>query len=155
MLRDPLPFRVLSGLVIVLLAGVSGSRPAAGQVGPTWAEEHMGRWYAAFNAGDAAALSRLYAVDAALVLREQVYLGRDAIEAFHKENFAKVVATCEFAIEGVSSTSRLGAVWGEDDCTGTPRAGGVPFKWRVRWLTVFQQQPDGAWLIVRDSGEDG
>jgi uncharacterized protein (TIGR02246 family) len=115
----------------------------------------MGRWYAAFNAGDAAGLSRLYAPDAALILRQEVFQGRAAIEAFHEENFAKIEARCRFTIEGVSSTARLGAVWGEDDCSGTPRAGGATLKWRVRWLTVFQQQPDGTWLIVRDSGEEG
>jgi len=26
--------------------------------------------------------------------------------------------------------------------------------WKGRWLTVYQLQPDGSWMIVRDSGED-
>jgi ketosteroid isomerase-like protein len=25
--------------------------------------------------------------------------------------------------------------------------------WEGRWLMVYQRQPDGSWIIVRDSGE--
>ena len=48
----------------------------------------------------------------------------------------------------------LAAVWGEDACVETPRAGATSSDWQGRWLTVYQLQPDGSWLIVRDSGEE-
>ena len=57
-------------------------------------------------------------------------------------------------IESVSMVDNLAAIWGDDACVETPTAGGPSHSWQGRWLTVYQLQPDGSWLIVRDSGEE-
>jgi uncharacterized protein (TIGR02246 family) len=114
----------------------------------------MTRWYAAFNAGDADALMKLYAPDATLLLGGRAYAGRAAIESFHRRNFAGARFACTWTIEAGAAADALTAVWGTDTCTETPVAGGQTLRWTGRWVTVFQKQPDGSWLIVRDSGEE-
>jgi uncharacterized protein (TIGR02246 family) len=114
----------------------------------------MGQWYAAFNTGDAAAIIRLYAPDATLLLQGRAFEGRSAIEAFHRSNFAAARFSCTWTIDAASVVDRLAALWGTDQCAETPASGGAPSRWSGHWLTVFQMQSDGQWMIVRDSGEE-
>ena len=140
---------------VVLLAGTVGhSRPASAQAILEWAKERTAKWYAAFNAGDTSAIIQLYASDAVLLLQGETFNGRGAIEAFHTGNFAKVRYNCTYTIESVSMVDHLAAVWGDDACVETPKSGAPAQAWQGRWLTVYQLQPDGSWLIVRDSGEE-
>jgi uncharacterized protein (TIGR02246 family) len=139
----------------VLLAGMVGSpRPLAAQAILDWAKDHTAAWYSAFNAGDASAIIKLYASDAVLLLQGETFNGRGAIETFHKGNFAKVKYSCTWTIDSVSMVDNLAAVWGDDACVETPTSGAPSQSWQGRWLTVYQLQPDGSWLIVRDSGEE-
>jgi uncharacterized protein (TIGR02246 family) len=148
-----LSLRVTVG--VALFAGTVGhSRPASGQAILEWAKDRTAKWYAAFNAGDASAMIQLYASDAVLLLQGETFNGRGAIEAFHTGNFAKVRYSCTYTIESVSMVDNLAAIWGDDACVETPKSGAPPQSWQGRWLTVYQLQPDGSWLIVRDSGEE-
>ena len=152
------PWRRLSlcaaAVVALLLGTVGNSRPASAQEILEWAKDHTAKWYAAFNAGDVSAIVQLYASDAVLLLQGETFNGRGAIEAFHAGNFAKVRYSCTWTIESVSIVDHLAAVWGDDACVETPKSGAPSQAWQGRWLTVYQQQPDGSWLIVRDSGEE-
>ena len=116
--------------------------------------DHTAKWYTAFNAGDVPAIVELYASDAVLLLQGETFNGRGAIEAFHRGNFDKVRYSCTFTIESVSRVDNLAAIWGDDACVETPKSGAPAQSWQGRWLTVYQLQPDGSWLIVRDSGEE-
>jgi uncharacterized protein (TIGR02246 family) len=148
-----LSLRVIVG--VALFAGTVGhSRPASAQAILEWAKDHTAKWYAAFNAGDVPAIVQLYASDAVLLLQGETFNGRGAIEAFHTGNFAKVRYNCTYTIESVSMVDHIAAVWGDDACVETPKSGAPPQAWQGRWLTVYQLQPDGSWLIVRDSGEE-
>jgi uncharacterized protein (TIGR02246 family) len=145
--------RVIVG--VALFAGTVGhSRPASAQAILEWAKDHTAKWYTAFNAGDVPAIVQLYASDAVLLLQGETFNGRGAIEAFHRGNFEKVRYSCTFTIESVSRVDNLAAIWGDDACTETPKSGAPAQSWQGRWLTVYQLQPDGSWLIVRDSGEE-
>ena len=140
---------------IVLLGATLGvSTSASAQVVPGWLKDHTEKWYTAFNAGDSAAMARLYTADAVLLLQGQVFEGRPAIEAFHKGNFAAARFNCTWTINGNTIVDKVAAVWGDDSCIDTPKAGGPPGDWKGHWLTVYQQQADGSWMIVRDSAED-
>ena len=148
-----LSLRVIVG--VALFGGTVGhSRPASAQAILEWAKDHTAKWYAAFNAGDVPAIVQLYASDAVLLLQGETFNGRGAIEAFHTGNFAKVRYTGTYTIESVSMVDHIAAVWGDDACVETPKSGAPPQAWQGRWLTVYQLQPDGSWLIVRDSGEE-
>ena len=140
---------------IALLVGMVGTpRPASAQAILEWAQDHTAKWYTAFNAGDVPAIVQLYASDAVLLLQGETFNGRGAIEAFHTGNFAKVRYSCTWTINSVSMVDHLAAVWGDDACVETRKSGAASQAWQGRWLTVYQLQPDGSWLIVRDSGEE-
>ncbi len=121
---------------------------------PEWVRQRTEAWYAAFGSGDSAAMGKLYANDAVLLLQGEIFEGRTAIEAFHKGNFEKAQFACTWKVLGMVTVDKLATVWGEDSCADTPKAGGTPLDWNGRWLMVYQRQPDGSWIIVRDSGED-
>jgi len=128
---------------------------ARAQLVPGWITDRTEQWYSAFNAGDAAAMGRLYAPDAVLALQGEVYQGRPAIEAFHRMNFESARFDSTFSIKGTSVVDKVAAVWGDDACIDTPKAANrPPARWQGHWLTVYQLEADGRWLIVRDSAED-
>lgn len=139
-----------------VLAAVLSTAPSSlrAQGVPTWAQEVNETWYAAFHAGDAAALMRLYASDAVLLLPDQTLRGRAAIEAYQSGNFQKTRYSCKWGIDGVQAAGRHAAVLGHDACVESPKAGGAGRTVKNRWLTVFERQTDGSWLIVRDSPEE-
>ena len=140
--------------VVVLAALMGAASPASAQAIPEWARERTTVWYNAFNSGNATALANMHTPDAVLLLAGITIEGKDAIERFHAGQFAKVVFNCKWTIQGVSVVYRVGVVWGSDTCTETPR--GVPrtLNWNGRFMTVYQQQADGTWMIIRDTGEE-
>jgi uncharacterized protein (TIGR02246 family) len=148
-----LSWRTIAGMAL-FVGAVGDARPAGAQDILEWAKEHTAKWYAAFNAGDPSAMAQLYASDAVLLLQGETFSGRGEIEKFHAGNFAKVRYSCTWSISSVSMVDHLAAVWGDDACVETPKSGAPPQMWQGRWLTVYQLQPDGSWLIVRDSGEE-
>jgi uncharacterized protein (TIGR02246 family) len=148
-----LPASAVMGIVLLGVAA-GGTASPFGQAIPEWARQHTDQWYAAFNAGDATAITKLYAANAVMLLQGQTFEGRAAIGAFHKDNFEKARFDCTWTIEGMSTVDKVAVLWGNDSCLDTPRGGGAPVSWRGRWLTVYQLQPDGSWVIVRDSGEE-
>lgn len=46
--------------------------------------------------------------------------------------------------EDVRVCGDLALAWGMDTGTTTPRSGGAPIPFSVKWLMVFERQPDGA-----------
>jgi uncharacterized protein (TIGR02246 family) len=142
------------GVLAVLCGVLAGSRPAVAQGPPAWAQERTRQWYAAFNAGDAVAIGRLYAPDAVLLIEGMTHAGHDAVQAFHAANFETARFDCTWTIVGLTTVDKLAAVWGEDACVDSPKTAGPAQSWKGHWLMVYQRQPDGSWLIVRDSGED-
>jgi uncharacterized protein (TIGR02246 family) len=139
--------------VAALVAAIAA--PAASQSVPTWAREQLAGWYKAFNAGDAKGIAALYTVDAVLLVEGQSALrGRGAIEAFHVTMATQKKFACLGVFDGFQVVGSDAAGWGHDECTETPRAGGAAKKTKSRWLSIYEKQPDGKWLIVRDGGED-
>jgi uncharacterized protein (TIGR02246 family) len=118
---------------------------------PEWVRQENQKWYAALNAGDPAALARLYTEDAVSITPNRVMRGRSAIEAFHRDNFSRSQPACTWVINGAHVLEKQAAVWGVDTCTETPKSGAAPSTGSTNWLTVYERQPDGSWLVVRES----
>ena len=118
-----------------------------------WAKGAHSEMVRRLQCGRRPAIVQLCAVMPSCSFRGETFSGRGAIEAFHTGNFAKVRYSCTWTIS-VSMVDNLAAVWGDDACVETPKSGAPAQSWQGRWLTVYQLQPDGSWLIVRDSGEE-
>ncbi len=145
-LAVPLAVMAASSLVI--------TSASAQTIVPQWARERTTAWYNAFNGGDAVALAAMHTPDAVLLLESITMEGPPAIERFHGGQFEKVKFDCEWTIAGVSVVYRLGAVWGTDVCVETPKSGAPPVTWTGRFMTLYQLQADGRWMIIRDTGEE-
>lgn len=123
------------------------ARPHGGA--PDWARESLARWYATFNARDAQGVADLYTADA----RVGDARGRAAIIRRFQSEWAETRASCsgdydEFVVVGSIAAGR-----GRDLCTVTPAEGGAATKVHSRWLAMYERQPDGSWLCIRDYGE--
>ena len=144
------PWRV-PVLVAVMVAAAVGS--ASAQAIPDWARERTTAWYNAFNSGNAIALASMHAPDAVLLVGSITMTGREAIQGFHAGQFDKVRFDCAWTIQGVSVVHRLAAIWGTDTCTETPKSGPGMRKFNGRFMTMYQLQADGSWMVIRDTGE--
>lgn len=116
---------------------------------PEWAQRALAGWYEAFNARDAEGLADQYAADA----RVGDARGRAAIIQRFRSEFAESNASCggdfdDFVVVGPIATGH-----GRDVCTLTPADGGPATTVYSRWVAVYERQPDGSWLCIRDYGE--
>jgi uncharacterized protein (TIGR02246 family) len=141
-------------LAFIFISGLFSTALVTAQTTvPSWAKDLNDKWYAALHAGDAAALSKMYTADAVVLSPTQAVRGRSAIEAYQRKDFAQISHKCKWTVVGAQATAKLTAIWGTDVCTETPKSGGSARTSKSRWLTVFERQPDGSWLIARDSFE--
>lgn len=144
------PWRV-PVLVTVMMASAVCS--ASAQTIPDWARERTTAWYNAFNAGNATDLANMHAPDAVLLVGGITMEGKDAIQRFHASQFEQVRFDCAWTIQGVNVVHRLAAIWGTDTCTETPKSGPGTRKFNGRFMTMYQLQADGTWMVIRDTGE--
>ena len=144
------PWRVA---VLVALMAATAVIGASAQTIPDWARERTTAWYNAFNSGNATALANMHAPDAVLLVGTVTMEGKDAIQRFHARQFEQVRFDCAWTIQGVSVVHRLAAVWGTDSCTETAKSGAGTRKFNGRFMTMYQLQADGTWMVIRDTGE--
>lgn len=151
-MRTSWTFRCALGIGMLAAVGL-GPLPVQAQATPGWAKSALEVWFAAFHGGDAGALSRLYLSDAVLLEPEETFRGREAIRAHYGKAFREARSECTWVIEGVDTVGRQAAVWGQQTCLESPKPRGSTRTVRGRWLTIFEHQADGSWLIARDAGE--
>ena len=144
------PRSVLSHVAVSLLLMTAAPVAAGAQVAPTWAEDLLEAWYAAYNAGDVDGVARLYSDDAVWSAGVR---GRAAIKADLTARFAKTRFECSGDFDGFQEIAGSAVAWGHDTCTETPKSGGPSKTTESRWLAVYERQPDGKWLTVRDIAE--
>lgn len=108
-------------------------------------------WGDRYGRGDAAGLAALYTEDAVLMTPAGDVVGRLAIQ----EHFGQLFRTRPDSVLATSSSTEVLDVAGPRayeagtlEITVGPRAGVGPVTQRVvRYITFWQQGPDGRWLI--------
>lgn len=114
----------------------------------------LDQWTQLYNAGRYEALiSMFYAEDAVLMAPgSPICKGQEAILRGYMQtaevNDEHVDTT---VVEDVRVSGDLAVASGWDVGTATPRAGGSPEKYRVKWLMVMKRQPDGAWKFIYEA----
>lgn len=140
-------FILCSAFLIALPCAVHAQAP------PEWAQERLSAWYAAFNAGDAAAVASLYAPEAVRLPPDgEPMRGRAAIEEAFAERFRMTRFECEAEFDGIQVIGDLGTAWGHDRCTITPKSGEASETTASRWLVVFHRQGDD-WFVAYTTSE--
>ena len=123
------------------------TRPNGGA--PQWAADLLSEWYEAFNARDAQRLANTYSPDA----RIRDAQGRQAIIARFESDWAEKSEECSGGFDGFQTVGSIGVGWGRDTCTVTTSDNGPKTTSRGTWVAVYEQQPNGSWLCIRDMGE--
>jgi len=136
--------RLVNSMVLVFTLLFSATALQAQQA-PEPLQDLIDRWEAAFNAGDYAAVARLYTADGIrMPPGEDLIQGQDAI-AKRSEQFAG------FKIELQPYSGLIGdangSTWGTYKLTGT--VDGAPVTIEGRWMNAVKKTPDG-WRIHRD-----
>jgi ketosteroid isomerase-like protein len=56
--------------------------------------------------------------------------------------------------EDVRASGDTAVAWGMDTGTTTPRSGGAPVPYNLKWLMVFERQSDGTWKCIYEMWND-
>ncbi len=104
-----------------------------------------------YNAGELDRIVSTFYADHAVQMppNEPVRKGKDAILlGYRKTRELNDEHIDSSIVESVRVSGDIAFVWGMDMGTTTPKSGGEPARYRLRWLTVLERQRDGAWKWV-------
>jgi uncharacterized protein (TIGR02246 family) len=111
----------------------------------------LDQWVQLYNAGQYETLiSTLYAEDAVLMAPNgPIRKGREAILlGYMKTTEVNDEHVDTTAVDDVRVSGDLAVASGWDAGTTTPRAGGSPEKYSVKWLMVMKRQSDNTWKLI-------
>jgi uncharacterized protein (TIGR02246 family) len=105
----------------------------------------------AYSAGDAAAIGKLYTVDAISEPNHQATLkGRDAIVASLTNMFQQVTVKATLTPEETRTLGKAGFDRGVYKAEATPKAGGPTVTAEGRYFVLYVKDADGTWRVARD-----
>ena len=152
---------VLLGMFAMLLVGCSGGthtpdasarKTEVGSSADTLAVKALlDEWVRLYNAGAYEALvAAFYAEDACLLSPYgPPRHGREAILASLVADAAVNEEHCNTSVvEDMRVSGDLVAALGSDTGTTTPKQGGTPESYILRWVMVFQRQADDSWKCI-------
>ena len=157
----PRSILALSGIAVFLvaptLAAQGGSAPAADSTSvPASARAAIdsvnAAWLPALQRKDAAAIADAYADDGVLVAATgETDRGRAAVERVMREAAERVgtVLGGKLVQDGITRAGALIYEWGHAELE-IARPGAVPARVTGRYLTVWRQDGDGRWRIIRN-----
>jgi len=106
---------------------------------------------AANNAGDVSALLAQFTDDAVLLPPGQLPVrGKAALEAFSRPFHEQYDVETEQTAEEVVVAGDWAYEWGMLTGTARPLAGGEAMQADMKYLYVYERQPDGSWKIAVD-----
>ncbi|MDH4198259.1 MAG: DUF4440 domain-containing protein [Candidatus Aminicenantes bacterium] len=117
----------------------------------------LDEWTQLYNAGDFDRLMSLFYAENSVLMspNEPVRKGKEAILLGYQKaselNDEHVDGT---VVEDVRVSGDLAVVRGIDTGTTTPRSGGEPVKYNLKWLIVFERQSDGTWKCIYEMWND-
>jgi ketosteroid isomerase-like protein len=81
--------------------------------------------------------------------------GKEAILlAYQEDSRLNIQHIDSSVIEDVRISGKLAVAWGMDTGTTTPRSGGDPVPYNLKWLNVFERQSDGTWKCLYEMWND-
>jgi uncharacterized protein (TIGR02246 family) len=104
-----------------------------------------------YEAGDAAAIGKLYSDDAISESNNQPSLkGREAIVASLKGMFEQVSVKVVLTADETRTLGTVGVDRGRYATTVTPKAGAEPHSHEGRYMVIYVKGQDGQWHVWRD-----
>jgi len=110
-----------------------------------------------YNACDFDRIISIFYVENSIQMppNESIRKGKEAILLGYQKTRELSDEHCDSSlIEDVRVSGDLAIVRGIDTGTSTPRSGGEPVKYNLKWLTVLERQSDGTWKWIYEMWND-
>ena len=113
-------------------------------------------WVHLYNACDFERIMSFYAENSIqMPPNEPIHKGKEAILlAYQKARELNDEHIDSRVIEDVRVSGDLAVAWGVDTGTTTPKSGGEPVKYNLKWLVVLERQSDGVWKWTYEMWND-
>ncbi len=114
-------------------------------------------WLALYNAGDFDTLVSIFYAENAVQMSPNTPIleGKEAILSSLKKSREESEEHCESSVtEDVLVYGDLAVARGTDTGTTTPRDGGEPAKYNIKWVIAYERQSDGTWKCVYEIWND-
>jgi len=86
---------------------------------------------------------------------EPIHKGKEAVLlAYQKTRELSDEHFDSSAVEDVRVFGDIAIAWGIDTGTSTPKSGGDPVKYSLKWLTVLERQSNGTWKWIYEMWND-
>jgi ketosteroid isomerase-like protein len=114
-------------------------------------------WVQLYNAGDFDRIMSIFYAENAILMSPNVSIrkGKEAILLWYQKaselNDEHVDSS---VVEDVRVSGDLAVAWGIDAGATTPKSGGEPVKYNLKWLTVLERQSDGTWKWIYEIWND-
>jgi len=117
----------------------------------------LAEWVQLYNAGDFDKIMSIFYAEISIQMppNEPIRKGKEAILlGYQKERELNDEHCDSSVVEDVRVSGNLAVVRGIDTGTSTPRSGGEPVKYNLKWLIVLDRQSDGAWKWIYEMWND-
>jgi ketosteroid isomerase-like protein len=117
----------------------------------------LDEWIQLYNAGDFDRLMSIFYAENSILMSPNVSIlkGKEAIRLWYQEAGESNIEHVNRSVaEDVCVSGKLAIAWGIDTGTTTPRSGGEPVPYNLKWLMVFERQSDGTWTCLYEIWND-
>ncbi len=114
-------------------------------------------WVRLYNAEDFQNVMSVFYADKAVVMNPNAPARRtkEAILLMYQKDAELNIEHVDTSVaKDVRVSGDTAVAWGMDTGTTTPRSGGAPVPYSLKWLMVFERQPDGAWKCLYEMWND-
>ena len=117
----------------------------------------LAEWVVLYNAEDFQKLMSVFYTNNAIVMPPNAPACRttEAILRMYRTDAELNIEHVDTSVaEDVRVSGNTAVAWGMDTGTTTPRSGGAPVPYSLKWLMVFERQSDGAWKCLYEMWND-
>ncbi len=117
----------------------------------------VGEWVRLYNAREFVRLMSVFYTENAIVMSPNApaHKGKAAIlQMYQTDDELNLEYVDSSIVEDVGVSGGLAVARGTDKGTTTSRSGGVPAKYDLKWLMVFEREPDRSWKCLLEMWND-
>jgi len=117
----------------------------------------LDEWVQLYNAGDFDKLMSIFYAENSVLMSPNVTIrkGKEAILlGYQKARESDDEQVDSSVVEDVRVSGDLAVARGIDTGTSTPKSGGKPVHFNLKWLIVFERKSDGIWKCIYEIWND-
>jgi uncharacterized protein (TIGR02246 family) len=117
----------------------------------------IAEWVRLYNAEDFQNVMSVFYAENAIVMPPNAPARRTKeaiLSMYQKDAELNIEHVVTSVAEDVRVSGNTAVAWGMDSGTTTPRSGGAPVPYSLKWLMVFERQLDGTWKCLYEMWND-